>query len=134
MAWRENDKLHRNFRTARLSGATKPHTEGAMQRFIPALKIVLMVCVAFLATVTVLGLVFGAEKPFWAIMPIFFGLFAFQALSTWTGSTPDCPTCGTRQPAQRKPASFRQLMWGGWTCRECNTEIDRHGKAMTPAS
>jgi hypothetical protein len=105
--------------------------EGAMQKFVPVLKIVLLVCVVFLTAVTILGVVFGSEKPFWAAMPIFFGLFAFHALSTWAWSMPDCPTCGTQQPARRKPTSLRQLMWGGWTCSNCGTEIDRHGKATT---
>jgi hypothetical protein len=104
--------------------------EVAMQKFIPALKIVLMICVVFLAAVTVLGLVFGAEKPFTMVLPMLFGLFGFYALTAWTWSTPDCPTCGTRQPARRQPTSFRQLMWGGWTCANCGTEIDRHGKAI----
>ena len=101
-----------------------------MQKFLPALKIVLMVCVVFLAAVTVLGLAFGAEKPFAMVLPMLLGLFGFYALSAWTWSTPDCPTCGTKQPAQRRPTSFRQLMWGGWTCANCGTEIDRHGQAI----
>lgn len=101
-----------------------------MQKFLPALKIVLTVCIVFLAAVTVLGLVVGAEKPFAPVLPMLFGLFGFYALSTWTWSTPDCPTCGTKQPARRKPTSFRQLMWGGWTCATCGTEIDRNGKAI----
>ena len=104
-----------------------------MQKFVPALKIVLLVCIVFLAAVTVLSLAVGAEKPFWAVMPIFFGLFGFYALSTWTWSTPDCPTCGTKQPARRKPTSLRQLIWGGWTCATCGTEIDRNGTAIKNA-
>jgi hypothetical protein len=104
--------------------------EGAMQKYVPALRIVLIICVVFLVAVTVLGLVVGAEKPFWAVMPILFGLFSFYALSTWTWSTPDCPTCGTKQPALRKPASLRQTFLGGWTCANCGTEIDRNGKAI----
>ncbi len=105
-----------------------------MQKFVPVLKIAVLACVIFLAAVTVLGLVIGTEKPFWAVMPIFFGLFAFHALSKRTWPTPDCPNCGTQQPAQRKPASLHQLMWGGWTCANCGTEIDRHGKAIDQAA
>jgi hypothetical protein len=104
--------------------------EGAMQKFVPVLKIMVMACVIFLAALTIFGFVFGVEKPFWAAIPIFFGLFAFHALSTWTLWTPDCPTCNTRQPARRKPTSLRQLMWGGWTCATCGTELDRHGDAI----
>jgi hypothetical protein len=120
-----------DLRTAWRPGPTKGQMEGAMQKFVPVLKIVLLVCVVFLTAVTILGVVFGTEKPFWAAMPIFLGLFAFHALLTWAWSTPDCPTCGTQQPARRKPTSLRQLMWGGWTCSNCGTEIDRHGKATT---
>jgi hypothetical protein len=107
-----------------------PELESAMQKFIPALKIVLIICVVFLAAVTVLGLVIGAEKPFSTVFPMLMGLLSLGLLSTWTWATPDCPTCGTKQPAQRKPTSLRQLMWGGWTCNTCGTEIDRNGDAI----
>ena len=101
-----------------------------MQKFVPALKIVLIICVVFLAAVTVLGLVIGAEKPFSTVFPMLMGLLSLGLLSTWTWATPDCPTCGTKQPARRKPTSLRQMMWGGWTCATCGTEIDRNGKAI----
>lgn len=39
-----------------------------------------------------------------------------------------CPTCDTAAPALRKPASLKQLAWGGWTCRSCGTEIDKWGR------
>jgi hypothetical protein len=105
-----------------------------MQKFVPALKIVLIVCVVFLAAVTVLGLAVGAGKPFSTVYPMLMGLFALGMLSVWTWATPNCPTCGTKQPAQRKPTSFRQMLWGGWTCKECGTEIDRHGQAIEKAA
>lgn len=38
-----------------------------------------------------------------------------------------CPECGTEVPTFRRPASVRQALWGGWTCSECGTEMDRHG-------
>jgi len=105
-----------------------------MQRYGPALKVLVLICVVFLAVLTALGLVFGAEKPFWAVMPMLFGLFSFYALSTWAFATPDCPVCGTRQPAMRKPASLRQTLLGGWTCASCGTELDRNGKAIDRAA
>ncbi len=129
-----NDKPRKNFRTAELSGATKPHMEGAMQRFVPALKVVLIVCVVFLAAITVLGLVFGAEKPFATVYPMLMGLLAFGFLAGSRLATPKCPTCDTQQPAIRKPTSIRQLTLGGWTCANCGTEIDRHGKTITPTA
>ena len=103
-----------------------------MQRFLPALKILLIACVLFLAAVTVLGLVVGAEKPFATVYPMLMGLIALGLLAGSSLTTPKCPTCDTQQPAIRKPASVRQLIWGGWTCGNCGTEIDRHGKAITP--
>ena len=36
-----------------------------------------------------------------------------------------CPVCDTAVPAFRWPTSFRQALWGGWTCVTCSTEIDR---------
>lgn len=101
-----------------------------MSKFIPALKIALVVCIVFLAGVIVLGLAVGAEKPFQPIFALMMGVIGFSLLSVYSWATPNCPTCGTKQPAQRRPTSFRQLMWGGWTCAHCGTEIDRHGKAI----
>ena len=101
-----------------------------MQKFIPALKIALIVCVVFLAAVTVLGLAVGAEKPFSTIFPMLMGLIALGFLSGTSLTTPNCPTCGTKQPAIRKPTSFRQAIRGGWTCTNCGTEIDRHGHSI----
>jgi hypothetical protein len=104
--------------------------EGAMQRFLPALKIVLVVCIVFLASVIVLGLAFGAEKPFQPAFALIMGLVAFGLLSTSSLARPNCPTCRIQQPAVRTPNSFRQTFWGGWTCSNCGTEIDRHGHAI----
>jgi endogenous inhibitor of DNA gyrase (YacG/DUF329 family) len=44
-----------------------------------------------------------------------------------------CPDCGTPVPRFRNPTSFRQAMWGGWTCAECGTEMDRHGNELPQA-
>jgi hypothetical protein len=38
-----------------------------------------------------------------------------------------CPKCGTPVPAYRTPESWRQAIWGGWTCSNCGTEMDRYG-------
>jgi hypothetical protein len=40
-----------------------------------------------------------------------------------------CPGCG--EPLSNSklgPQTFKQLMWGGLTCRSCGCEVDRHGK------
>jgi hypothetical protein len=41
-----------------------------------------------------------------------------------------CPNCGTPVPAYRNPTSWRQAVWGGWTCSECRTEMDRFGHEL----
>ena len=41
-----------------------------------------------------------------------------------------CPECGEPAPKQYKPANRRERLWGGWTCRECGTEIDRKGRRI----
>jgi hypothetical protein len=41
----------------------------------------------------------------------------------------ECPNCHAPQPIFRKPASVKQAMWGGWTCKTCRTEIDKYGRA-----
>ena len=44
-----------------------------------------------------------------------------------------CPNCNTPVPSVRTPTSLRQLLWGGWTCETCDTEMDRHGNELTRA-
>jgi len=44
-----------------------------------------------------------------------------------------CPECGMPVPRFRRPTSFRQAVWGGWTCSECGTEMDRYGKELIRA-
>lgn len=39
-----------------------------------------------------------------------------------------CIECDTPMPTFRKPASWRQAMWGGWTCAECGFELDKWGR------
>jgi hypothetical protein len=101
-----------------------------MRKFIPALRIVLVVCIVFLGSLIVLGLAFGADKPFQPTYALIMGLIAYALLAKSTLATPNCPTCATPQPAIRTPASLRQTFLGGWTCANCGTEIDRHGHAI----
>src|ERR1035437_5569396 len=42
-----------------------------------------------------------------------------------------CPRCHSRAPFIRIPTSWRQAMWGGWTCKSCGCEMDKWG-AETP--
>ncbi|HEY7156048.1 MAG TPA: hypothetical protein VH575_18940 [Gemmataceae bacterium] len=41
-----------------------------------------------------------------------------------------CTQCGTPMPTVRKPANWRQAMWGGWTCPECGFELDKWGRPV----
>jgi hypothetical protein len=41
-----------------------------------------------------------------------------------------CPHCSAQLPAVRKPSSLRQMLWGGWTCPSCHSEVDRSGKLI----
>ena len=45
-----------------------------------------------------------------------------------------CPVCGTPVPMYRHPTSLRQAFWGGWTCEDCGTEMDRHGRKLATDS
>ena len=41
-----------------------------------------------------------------------------------------CPECGTPVPRVRRPTSWRQALWGGWTCAECGTEMNQFGEEL----
>ena len=38
-----------------------------------------------------------------------------------------CPECNEPAPKVRKPKNKRQLLWGGWSCEKCGTEMDKYG-------
>jgi hypothetical protein len=42
-----------------------------------------------------------------------------------------CPQCGEPAPAVRAPKSWRQTLWGGWTCAKCGIDYDKWGQALT---
>lgn len=41
-----------------------------------------------------------------------------------------CPKCGAGLPAIRTPKNLRQMLWGDWTCANCNTELDKWGRVI----
>lgn len=43
-------------------------------------------------------------------------------------SSPSCPRCGVTMSLIRAPRSFRQTMWGGGTCSQCDIEVDKWGR------
>lgn len=44
-------------------------------------------------------------------------------------STP-CPACRTPLPRFRKPTSTKQAALGGWTCRQCGSQVARDGTLL----
>jgi hypothetical protein len=38
-----------------------------------------------------------------------------------------CAVCRTEAARARIPKSKRELLWGGWTCSHCGTELDKFG-------
>lgn len=44
-----------------------------------------------------------------------------------------CPECGAALPVVRWPTSWRQILWGGWTCKRCGAEVDRWGRKVGQA-
>lgn len=42
-----------------------------------------------------------------------------------------CPKCEAPLPRIRKPANMRQILFGGWTCSNCETECDKWGRSIS---
>lgn len=42
----------------------------------------------------------------------------------------NCSACGSPIPPIRQPKSFRQALWGGWTCAKCGCEMDKWGRLI----
>jgi hypothetical protein len=75
------------------------------------------------------------------IFAIYSGLMALALLAILLGTifrtragintaAVTCPNCNSPQPAMRKPTSVRQAMWGGHTCAQCATEMDKWGRRI----
>lgn len=47
---------------------------------------------------------------------------------SWEGT--DCPRCGSSLPPAQFPKTFRQALWGGWTCDDCGCAIDKWGREI----
>jgi hypothetical protein len=105
--------------------------EVAMLKFLPILKAVLAGCIGLLVIIVILNLALGNIGGAGQMtMPLLFGLYAFLFIGRANFTAAKCPSCATQQPVWRRPTSFRQLTLGGWTCVNCGTELDRHGKAI----
>jgi hypothetical protein len=42
-----------------------------------------------------------------------------------------CPVCQTKQPTIRMPNSKEQALWGGTTCPNCHTNLDKYGNIIS---
>jgi transposase-like protein len=42
----------------------------------------------------------------------------------------NCPRCGATQPTIRLPKNLYQLIWGGYTCSNCQMEMDKFGRPI----
>ena len=41
-----------------------------------------------------------------------------------------CSVCGTAPRPLRVPANKHQMLWGGWTCKKCGSELDKYGSVI----
>ena len=63
---------------------------------------------------------------------LFLGLFLIKKDSKYSkfgiklGSV-YCPKCNLKQPLVRKPVNENQALYGGHTCKNCKTEMDKYG-------
>lgn len=39
-----------------------------------------------------------------------------------------CPKCGLEQPNVRIPKSWKEAIWGRYTCSNCGCKMDKYGK------
>lgn len=102
-----------------------------MQKFIPALKVMLIGSIGIIVFAIAANLVFGNTSSALQMMfPLIGGLFAYGALTNMNLVAPECPRCATQQPKWRRPTSLRQTLLGGWTCTNCGTEMDRNGQVI----
>jgi hypothetical protein len=67
------------------------------------------------------------------LLGILFVAFGTVAMNRW-GINPksvNCPAYGSPTPQVRQPKSWRRVLWGGWTCERCGSEMDNWGRLIT---
>ena len=97
---------------------------------VMVVRVVLMALAAAIAVAVVAMLMDLAGFPpstFGAIGGAVGGGLAGLMIAGWGKR---CPRCGTDLPATRWPTSFKQAIYGGWTCQKCGCEVDRKGNAI----
>jgi len=69
---------------------------------------------------------------------ILVGVMAMLVYAAWkrkqVNAGGGCPECLTEVPMYRRPTSLSQALWGGWTCENCGTEMDRNGMELSQAT
>ena len=61
---------------------------------------------------------------FWAFI---IGIFVGLIIASIPG--PICPKCKHRAGWGNK-RTLHQMLWGGWTCKNCGAELDRKGNVI----
>jgi hypothetical protein len=51
-----------------------------------------------------------------------------KAINRGLSDDPVCHNCGAPPPTSWYPRSLRQVMWGGWSCTNCDCELDDFGR------
>lgn len=93
------------------------------------LRPALIVSAVILGIAAVLNAIYGSSSFFlWPFLPVILGAIAATIGGTAASNKLTCPACGMPQPKWRKPTSMRQMFFGGYTCPNCGTEMDRNGK------
>jgi len=41
-----------------------------------------------------------------------------------------CPKCKTQFQLGKSKRTLHQILWGGWTCQNCGSEIERKGNLI----
>jgi hypothetical protein len=78
------------------------------------------------------GVVHGEAKEFMNIDPWHIGVLTGVSIIPvgLAQQTQECPECGEPLPTIRKPSNWRQALWGGWSCPNCGSELDRWGRTI----
>ena len=42
----------------------------------------------------------------------------------------NCPQCKIEQPVIRKPKGWREILFGGYTCKVCGCKMDKFGEKL----
>ena len=80
-------------------------------------------------------LIYGLVVVFAALAILILLIYGTVAKTRWgfTFKQVKCPRCHAAQPWIRRPADAHEGIWGGYTCGQCGTKMDKWGRLRTPA-